>query len=303
MDLRQLESFVEIARHNSFSRAAESLYLAQPTLSGHIQSLENELGVVLLNRSGKKVTLTEAGRIFYNHAVNMLNMREQAYYSITKYKDKMEGELGIAASTVPQICLLPDLIKAFSSHYQQIKYRIKQFDSEGVIAAIVSGGMDFGFVGSDPSYPELESFKLCEDRLIIITPAQGKFASLEGNSVSWEQIKNERLILREEGSATKELFLNSLDDKEIDIREINIIADIENPGTITQCVRNGLGITVMSERMVREEIELGLLKGFYLSGFDLCREFHFINHRKRILNPVARCFKDFTREYFKAEFH
>ncbi|HQA47930.1 MAG TPA: LysR family transcriptional regulator, partial [Bacillota bacterium] len=99
MEFRQLESFVAIAKHGSFTRAAEELYLTQPTLTGHIQAIENELGTVLLNRCGKSVTLTEAGRILYNHAVNILNMREQALFTLAKYEGKLEGELAIAAST------------------------------------------------------------------------------------------------------------------------------------------------------------------------------------------------------------
>ena len=114
MDFRQLESFVAIAKHGSFTRAAEELYLTQPTLTGHIQAIENELGTVLLNRCGKSVTLTEAGRILYNHAVNILNMREQALFTLAKYEGKLEGELAIAASTVPQRYILPGLLAAFS---------------------------------------------------------------------------------------------------------------------------------------------------------------------------------------------
>ncbi len=300
MDLRQLESFVEIAKQKSFSRAAETLYLSQPTLTGHIQSLEDELETVLFNRYGKQVTLTGAGHIFYNHAVNILNLREQAYYSMSQYKGRMAGELAIAASTVPQICLLPGLLKAFGGCYPEISYEIKQFDSEGVISTIVSGSMDFGFVGTVSSYPGLDMYKIGEDRLILITPAKGELSRLKGDSVTWEQIKNERFILREEGSATKNFFLSCLRDQKIDIDEINVVANIENPTTIVQCVRNGLGITFISERMVKKEIEQGLLRAFALSGFALSRNFYFINHKNRVLNPVARAFKDFTCNYFKS---
>ncbi len=302
MDLRQLESFVEIAKQKSFSRAAETLYLSQPTLTGHIQSLENELETLLFNRYGKQVTLTEAGQIFYNHAVNILNLREQAYYSMNRYKGRMEGELAIAASTVPQICLLPGLLKAFGGCYPEISYEIKQLDSEGVISTIISGRMDFGFVGTVSSCPELEMFKLCQDRLILITPAEGKFSRLKGDSVTWEQIKNEKFILREEGSATKKFFLSSLRDRGIDLNEINVVANIENPATIVRCVRKGFGITFISERMVKEEIEQGLLRAFALSGFALSRDFYFINHKNRVLNPVARAFKDFTHEFFNPDY-
>lgn len=297
MDLRQLESFVAIAKHGSFTRAAEELYLTQPTLTGHIQSIENELGTVLLNRCGKSVTLTEAGRILYSHAVNILNMREQALFSLAQYEGKLEGELAIASSTVPQGYLLPGLLSTFGREYPGITYVIKQFDSRGVVDAIISGSMDFGFVGSAASYPELEMLKICEDRLILITSGKGKFQNLKGDTVTWGQVSNERFILREEGSGTRALFINGLEQRGMDIKNIFVVASIENPDTIKQCVREGLGVAVVSERSVEEEIRLGLLKGYYISDLDLRRSFYFIGHKNRVLSPVDRAFRDFTVKY------
>ena len=297
MDLRQLESFVAIAKHGSFTRAAEELYLTQPTLTGHIQSIENELGTVLLNRCGKSVTLTEAGRILYSHAVNILNMREQALFSLAQYEGKLEGELAIASSTVPQRYLLPGLLSTFGREYPGITYVIKQFDSRGVVDAIISGSMDFGFVGSAASYPELEMLKICEDRLILITSGKGKFQNLKGDTVTWGQVSNERFILREEGSGTRALFINGLKQRGMDIKNIFVVASIENPDTIKQCVREGLGVAVVSERSVEEEIRLGLLKGYYISDLDLRRSFYFIGHKNRVLSPVDRAFRDFTVKY------
>jgi DNA-binding transcriptional LysR family regulator len=300
MDFRQLESFVAIVKHNSFTRASEELYLTQPTLTGHIQSIETELGTVLFNRCGKTVTLTEAGQILYNHAVNILNMREQALYSMARYEGKLEGELAIASSTVPQKYLLPGLLTAFGNKYPGISYDLKQFDSRRVIDAIISGSMDFGFAGTGTSFPELEMQKLCEDRLILITSGKGKFESLKGDSVTWDQIKDERFILREEGSGTRQLFINGLKQRGIDVKSLKVAANIENPDTIKQCVREGLGIAIVSERSANQEIELGLLKGYCISDIDLKRNFYFINHKNRVLSPVTRAFREFTGQYCEA---
>ncbi len=297
MDFRQLESFVAIAKYGSFTRAAQELYLTQPTLTGHIQSMENQLGTVLFNRCGKAVTLTQAGQILYNHAVNILNMREQALYSMARYEGRLEGELAIASSTVPQKYLLPGLLTGFNREYPGIRFVLKQFDSRGVIDAIVSGGMDFGFVGTGTPYPGLEMQKLCEDRLILITSVQGKFEGFSGASVTWDEIKDERFILREEGSGTRDLFINGLRGMGIDINNLKVIANIENPDTIKQCVRKGLGVAIVSERSAEEEIRLGLLKGYYISDLDLRRDFYFISHKNRVLSPATRAFKEFTLQY------
>ena len=301
MDFRQLESFVAIAKYKSFTRAAEELYLTQPTLTGHIQALENELGTALFDRCGRRVTLTKAGRLLYHHAVNILNMREEALYSLASYKGKLEGELAIASSTVPQKYFLPRLLAAFSRKYPHIRYVVKQFDSQKVIDAILSGSMDFGFVGTRTLYPELEMQRIFADRLILIASPRGKFAGHPGKAVTWEEIKDEGFILRAQGSATRGVFLAALQAKGIDAKSLRVIAEVESPETVIQCVREGLGLAVMSEKAVREEIELGLLLGFSISDLYLTRDFYFISHKDRVLNPVTGAFQEFTRLYCSRE--
>jgi DNA-binding transcriptional LysR family regulator len=298
VDFRKLESFVSIVKHGSFTKAADELYLTQPTITGHIQSLENKLGTVLLNRNGKAISLTEAGQVLYKHAVNILNTKEQALFSLAEYEGRLEGDLAIASSTVPQRHLLPKLLSAFRLQYPKITFTIRQFDSRGVVDAITSGAVDFGFVGVEPLLPELEFMRLCQGRLLVIAPCHDKFEHIEGTSIAWDQIKNEDFILREEGSGSRILFLKGLEEIGIDPNELSFVATIENPDTIKQCVMAGLGVAVVSERSVEDEMRLGLLKGFYLAGMDLEQSFYFINHRSRVLSPIARAFKAFTAEYF-----
>jgi DNA-binding transcriptional LysR family regulator len=298
IDFRKLESFVSIVKHGSFTKAAEELYLTQPTITGHIQSLETKLGTVLLNRNGKASSLTKAGEVLYKYAVNILNTKEQAIFSLAEYEGRLEGDLAIASSTVPQRHLLPELLSAFRLQYPQITFTIRQFDSKGVMDAITFGAVDFGFVGTDTFLPEFEVRQICQGRMMLITPCTERFVDFVGTTVTWDQIKDEAFILREEGSGSKSLFLTSLKKQGVDATKLAIVATVENPDTIKQCVRAGLGLAVVSERSVEDEIRLGLLRGFYIECFDLEQNFYFINHRSRVLSPIARAFKQFTNEYF-----
>lgn len=288
---------MSVAKHGSFTRAAAELFLTQPTISGHILALENELGAVLLNRSGKTVTLTQAGQVLYSHAVNILNLREQASFSLAQHLGKLEGELSIAASTIPQRYLLPGLLAALSREYPGLTYYIRQYDSKGVVEAIISGAMDFGFVGAVVSYPELEMLKLCADRLILITASAGKYLTLTGPALSWDQVAKEKFILREPGSGTRALFERALAQKGISINDLTVVASVENPETIKAFVREGLGVAIASERSVHEEIQLGQLRGFQLPELSLSRDFYFICHRNRVLSPAERAFRDFIEQY------
>ncbi|MBA1334496.1 MAG: Transcriptional regulator, LysR family [Firmicutes bacterium] len=301
MDFRQLETLVTIVKHNSYTHAAEELFLTQPALSSHIQALEDELGTVLLNRSGKNVTLTEAGKVLYNYAVNILNMREQARYSVARYEGRLEGELAIASSNVPQQHLLPALIKDFSSKYPGITYLIKQFDSKGVVDSISGGDADFGFVGTGVMRQGLESMEIGADKLVLITPNAGEYAEAGCNVLTWEKVKGERFIMREKGSGTRKHFEKALGKKGINARDVKVIAEIENPQTIKQCVRAGLGVSIVSERSVMDEAAQGVLKVFHIEDMDLTRKFFFIHHKSRVLSPLARAFKDFVVEYFKGD--
>ena len=110
MHFKQIEAFVNVIRCKSFSKAAEAIYLSQPTISAHISSLESELGVCLIVRSTKEVYPSAAGRIFYQHALEMLRLRERAVLEVQSYATEVRGELDIAASTVPSQYIIPDLL-------------------------------------------------------------------------------------------------------------------------------------------------------------------------------------------------
>lgn len=300
MDFRQLESLVAVAKHGSFTKAAEELFLTQPTITGHIQALESKLGTVLFHRWGKTVTLTEAGQILYEHAVNILNTRELALYALAQYEGRLEGELAIAASTVPQRHILPRLLTDFSRQYPKVSFRLNLLDSKGVVQAIASSAVDFGFVGTNVVGGELEAVELCQARLVVITPNQGKYAGWAADSLSWEELKEERFILREEGSGGRTMFLRALQEKGIPLDALQVIATMENPDTIKQCVRAGLGVAVLSELCVQEEVGAGQLKAFFLQGLQLTQRFYFVVHKNRVLSPVARAFQEFTLEYAKS---
>jgi len=119
----------------------------------------------------------------------------------------------------------------------------------------------------------------------LIASPQESLAGGAAKRLTWDEIKDKKFIIRERGSATRELFVSALAAKGIDWEEINIVARVESPNTIKQCVRHGLGVAVLSRRVVEEEIELGLLQGFELADLDLVRQFYFLNHKNRVLDP------------------
>ena len=291
MDFRQLESFVAIAKFKSFSKAAERLYLTQPTVSNHIQNLEKELGTILLNRFNKKITLTNAGEILYCYALEMINKRELALFSLESFKGKIEGLLEIACSTIPEQYVLPEIIKSFSDLYPSVQYSLCHYDSQQVIDSILEGIIDFGFVGAKDEVHHLNYIDIMDDKLVFIAPNSNEFQSV--HTVNIDFILNQKIIVREKGSGTRKIFEQLLFENHINIDHLNIIASLENTEAIKQFVCKGLGITLISELAVKDEIKCGLVKKLEFNK-EIKRNFYFVYHRSRALSPLAETFKDFV---------
>lgn len=291
MDFKQLESFVAIARLKSFSKAAEELYLTQPTISNHIHILEKELGTILFNRTNKNITLTNAGEILYEHAISILNKKEHAYFSLNEYKGKIEGILEISSSSIPEQYYLTDMICKFSKKYPDVNYLLLKYDSKQVTDKILMGEIDFGLVGAKDTSSQIDYIDILDDEIVLIAPNNSNFSSIE--SITIENFMPYPIILREDGSGTRKVVLNHLEDRGVKFTDLNIIAEVEDNETIKKLVANGLGISFISSRAIKNELKLGLLKEIRIEGMEINRNFYFAYHKKRVLSPLSETFKDF----------
>ncbi|TAH63939.1 MAG: LysR family transcriptional regulator [Gottschalkiaceae bacterium] len=296
MDFRQLETFIEVVNRKSFSKAAQKLYLTQPTITSHIQNLENELGTILLNRSGKNVTPTEAGSLLYRHALNIVNMRNMAQFDLGVYKGKVQGHLDISSSSIPKHYVLPYLLKKFTSKYPDVTFSLTDYDSEKVVEGIIDGITDFGIIGAKFNSPQLEYIDLIEDRLVAIVPNNKDYPWKEYEELPIDFLLNKKIILRESGSGTRILLQKKLLEKDLDLDSLNIVAYIEDIEAIKKFVELGVGISFISERAIKKEVSMGLLKPYYIKELDLKRKFYFVYHKKRQLSPLSQTFRDFVIE-------
>lgn len=294
LDFRQLETFIQVIKLKSFSKAAEKLYLTQPTITSHIQNLENELGTVLLNRSGKCITPTGAGNLLYKYALNIVNMRNMAQFDLGVYKGRIQGHIDISISSIPRHYVLPLLLKDFINKYPDVTFSITDYDSKDVIDSIVDGDTDFGIVGAKYSSTHLEYTELINDNLVVITPNNIDYPWDNYEELDAEFLLKEKLILREKGSGTRRLIEGELKEIDIDIDDLNVIAYIDDTDAIKRFVEIGIGISFASEVAVQREVEMGLVKAFLIKNLNLSRVFYFVSHKKRQLSPLSKTFKDFV---------
>ena len=297
MDFRQLETFIEVANLKSFSRAAEKLYITQPTVTNHIQNLEKELGPLLINRSGKNISLTEAGSLLYEYAINIINTCEMAKFDLASYKGRIQGHINIYSSSVPRKHILPNIMVSFLKKYPDVTFTISDSDSKNVINSIINGDTDFGIVGAKYPNNNLDYIELMEDRLLIITPNNSQFSKSNYSYLTLKEIINQKILLREEGSGTRSLLEYKLGELNMKIDDFKIIAYVEDTETIKQLVHLGAGISFISEKALIDDIKLDKYKVFYLDEVDLNRRFYFVYHNKRQLSPLNETFKNFVLDY------
>src|SRR5262244_1508666 len=177
MDLRRLEVFAKVAELGSFSRAAEALFLTQPTVSEHVRALEDEVGLTLLDRLGRGATPTPAGQLLLGYARRILALSREAKQAIERFQGRMSGQLVVGGSTIPGEYVLPTLIGQFKSKYPDISISLLIGDSRQVSAWVDDGRAEVGVVGARPSLRTLVSRELMPDELVVVLPAEHPWAS------------------------------------------------------------------------------------------------------------------------------
>jgi DNA-binding transcriptional LysR family regulator len=186
------------------------------------------------------------------------------------------------------------LLSAFNKIYPHVHYNLLHYDSQQVVDGVLNGKIDFGFVGAKDAIKHLHYIDVLEDNLVIIAPNTNPYKSLDQISIDF--FLKEKIILREAGSGTRKIFEKLLNNHNISLDQLHVVACIENTEAIKQCVKNGLGITMISEYAIKNEVHHNMLKKLELKDMDTKRNFYFVYHEPRILSPLAETFKNFMLE-------
>lgn len=285
MDFKQIEAFINVAKFKSFSKAAEAIFLSQPTISAHIASLEQELNMPLFDRHGKDVKLTKAGTLFLEYALNLVNIRNTAISSLSEFDNKISGVLSIASSTTPCRFILPSLVKSFYDSYPEVSFSIKEASTKNVIEQILLGDADIGMVGEIIPDSRLSYNKITDDRLVLIS----NMPKLPKN-LKLKDVVKLPFISREKGSATRNVFEHSLRAKGYLPDKLQCFAEVSSLEAVLQFVKSGLGVSVVSELACNDYISSGLIKMHIIEDLNLTRDIYIVTHIKRTLPPSAKAF-------------
>lgn len=301
MDIRQIETFVEVVRLESFSKAAEKLFITQPTVSNHITALEKEVGSDLIDRSGRLFRITPTGQILYEHAEKIIDQINNAKYEIDAYDQGLQGKISILSSSIPREYILPDLIKSFLEEHPKISFSLQGSDSKEAIKKILTYENDFAIVGKMNDNPKLDFVKLVKDSSVLIVP-NDKFEHLDnGDTVKFEDILDENFILREYGSASLETIINAIYQSSKDARKLRIVGTCDDNEAIKSLVSKGVGLSFMNKIAIERDIKEKRFKYLNIKGVDFSRDFYFLYHREKPLSPLGKRFKEFVLDYVKNE--
>lgn len=296
MNFRQLEVFVSIVKFHSFSKAAEELYLTQPTVSAHISALEEEMGVQLIVRSTKAVYPSPAGAILYEYANNLLMMRDRTYFAMKNFPQMLTTTLEVAASSVPAEYVLPRLIAEFGKQYPQVLFSVFEADSEHVIRKVLTDEVMLGFTGTTLDDDKCEFIEIAKDRLVIVAPNTDLYRGLPRDDFPTSILQNAPFILRMLGSGTRKESDAYLINCGLNPSELHAVAYFGSIESIKQAVMSGMGISIMSEISVLDLESQGKVLVFRNENPFMHRHLYCVHKKNRELPPSAELFVKFLRE-------
>ena len=292
MNTRDLKIFLAVSERLNYTRAGEDVNLSQSGVSVRVRELERELGVKLFEQLGKKIALTEAGRILEPYARRVVAAVDDARRAIEEFRGLERGRLRIGASTTPGMYIVPRIIAEFKRRYPKIEISLGIKDTRGVEEGILRNEYDFGFVGSHlTGGDDIEAIAWCVDELLLI--AAPKHALTRRKAINFRDITKESFIFRERGSATQAVVENSLREAGL---QLEAVIELGNPEAIKQAVQSGLGIAFISKFAVETEVGAKTLATLKVKNLKITRELKIVHRKDKHLPHAATEFIELARQ-------
>ncbi len=291
MTLRHMKIFLSVCENGTnTTKAAAALHMTQPAVSLAIKELEQYYGVVLFDRIGRRLKITEAGQQFREYAAHICQMFDTLEKGMRDWDTV--GILRVGASITIGSQFLPSYVKAFTENHPGTQVRVIVAPYENLEKKLLNNELDFVLAEAVPHHMSLIAQPYMEDRLTIIAPADAGFSPWQPLSV--ERFAQQDFLLREPGSGTRDLF-----DQVTRQAGFSVTPIWESVSTtaLVNAVVSGLGISVLPYRMVENALNSGLVIPIRAEGLDFIRHFHIIYHREKYLTGSARAFLELCRSY------
>jgi DNA-binding transcriptional LysR family regulator len=281
--LHQLHIFYKVVELGSFTKAAREVGLAQATVSEHVGSLEQAVGVRLLDRLGRKVVPTRAGVLLAEGARELVAHRERVRAELEAFLDRRTGTLTIGASTIPGNYILPAKIGRFRQSYPEVSITVQVADSAAVTGWVMDGDVEFGIVSCSPAAEAAKCAKLWRDELLVALRPDHRWA--QDDAVDLRSLSTADYVAREPGSGTGAAVRDLL--QSIGAVEPRVRATFGSSTAVKEAVKAGVGVSILSRFALEADLRAGTLVGLPIRGGHSQREFCLIADPRRSASPLA----------------
>ena len=286
MDFDQLETFLEVAKHNSFSRAAERRFRTQPAISAQIRAVEEEVGAKLFDRSGGKVALTAAGKIFQKYAEDALDARRRLLTALGEMEREPRGEIIVGANEGTCLYVLPGVFAQFKKQYGAVAITVKRSESSKVLENIVDNSVDFGVVSLPVTDARLTVVPIHRDELVVISPAHHPLAKMK--TVAIAEVIKFPLLLPKAGR-TRDAIDTLFEERRL---KPTISMELDSSELLKRFVAADVGVGFIARSNVREEVQLGTLAAVAMADAHIKRDLGLVFRKDKALSRAALAFID-----------
>ena len=295
MEDHKLRVFCAVAETKSFSKASELIHLTQPAVSLQIQAMEELYETRLFDRSGNTINLTPAGEVLYRRAKEILALYAEAQQSISEITGAIKGSLSIGASSTIGNYLLPTIISSFKKKVPQVNISLVVSNTKTITEKLNAGEIDIALVEGDVSKQRFTVETLIDDELVVIMSPAHPWA--ERRNIPAIELTKEPMIMREDGSGTRQVILKHLEDHGIKQDQLKISLIMGSTEAIKGAVEEGIGISIASGWAARKVLKLGLLKATTFKDLKFHRNFSIISPKRNYSTHTAKEFLNFLRVY------
>jgi DNA-binding transcriptional LysR family regulator len=293
MDTRQLAAFVAVVEKKSFSQAAERLGVTQPAVSLSVRALEKRLGRQLLDRSGRRVEPTEAGLRLYRSAQRLLALEEELLEDAGATDGAIDGRLEVGASTGPGGSVVPVLLCELQRLHPGLGVALTVADTQRVVELVAERNVELGVVGFAPRHRSVTYEPLFRDQVVLACPPGHRFA---GRTVSLAALREEPLILMQEGAGVREAIEDELRDAGARLRDFDVKLELGLQESARSAVEGGFGVTFISRAAIEGALAAGTLAEARVEGLEPSRVIFLVRAAGRTPTRAAQAFVDFARE-------
>lgn len=289
MELHSLKVFQTVATEKSFSRAAEKLLRTQPAVSLAVQRLEAELGERLIDRSGKELLLTDAGKIVFDYSRRFENLELEMANSLAEMRDNSAGVLIVGANESTSLYLLQHIVN-YRRLYPKVRVRVRRSLSSKIPGQLIDGELELGVISYDPQDERLHTQVIYTDHLAFVVSPEHRFA--QRGSVSISELGMETFIAHNVLSPYREIVL-----REFQRQRVALNMDVEMPTveTIRLMVARNEGVAFLPKMCVEQEVEKGLLCEVRIEELNVERKVHLVTPKRRALSHAARAFLEVVK--------